>query len=383
MPRKRRNIAFSLSFLDIMACGFGAVTLLFLILRHNAVEIITPDSQLAAEVDLLQMDIRQAEEEKTQLLNSLEKIQLELVEAQGLSERVISDLQEQENSIQSDPNDLDKLRQQVEQLEEETAQMEEVEFGDKVREFIGDGNRQYLTGLKLGGERVLILVDGSASMLADTVVNAVRRRNMPEEQKKQSPKWQWTLRTVEWLLAQLPPSSRFQIYLFNTEASVAIAGTQGEWLDAADSLALEQAVDAVKQFSPGSGTSLSNAFAAIADFDSRPDNLFLLTDGLPTQGKQPRKSLWSVARSDVNISPPLWLSYPAAFRLIRFYSQWRVIRRRQGYSGKPRSIPRAHLLLRRGTGHEKTAPSITGSEHLISRCHQLWLWCHRIAISYR
>lgn len=289
MPRKRRNIAFSLSFLDIMACGFGAVTLLFLILRHNAVEIITPDSQLAAEVDLLQMDIRQAEEEKTQLLNSLEKIQLELVEAQGLSERVISDLQEQENSIQSDPNDLDKLRQQVEQLEEETAQMEEVEFGDKVREFIGDGNRQYLTGLKLGGERVLILVDGSASMLADTVVNAVRRRNMPEEQKKQSPKWQWTLRTVEWLLAQLPPSSRFQIYLFNTEASVAIAGTEGEWLDAADSLALEQAVDAVKQFSPGSGTSLSNAFAAIADFDNRPDNLFLLTDGLPTQGKQPPK----------------------------------------------------------------------------------------------
>ena len=192
MSRKRRNIAFSLSFLDIMACGFGAVTLLFLILRHNAVEIITPDSQLAAEVDLIQMDIRQAEEERTQLLNSLEKIQLEIVEAQGLSERVLTDLQEQENSIQADPNDLDKLRQQVEQLEAETAQMEEVEFGDKVREFIGDGNRQYLTGLKLGGERVLILVDGSASMLADTVVNAVRRRNMPEEQKKQSPKWQWT-----------------------------------------------------------------------------------------------------------------------------------------------------------------------------------------------
>ena len=43
MARKRRNIAFSLSFLDIMACGFGAVTLLFLILRHNAVEIVTPD----------------------------------------------------------------------------------------------------------------------------------------------------------------------------------------------------------------------------------------------------------------------------------------------------------------------------------------------------
>ena len=187
MPKKRRNIAVSLSFLDIMACGFGAVTLLFLILRHNATEVITPDIRISAEVDMLQMDIRDAEEEKVQLLNSLEKIQLQLVEAQGLSKRVITDLEEQEKSIQNDPNDIDKLRRQVEQLEDETAQMEEVEFGDKVREFQGDGNRQYLTGLKLGGERVLILVDGSASMLADTVVNAVRRRNMDDEQKKQSP----------------------------------------------------------------------------------------------------------------------------------------------------------------------------------------------------
>ena len=225
MPKKRRNIAVSLSFLDIMACGFGAVTLLFLILRHNATEVITPDIRISAEVDMLQMDIRDAEQEKVQLLNSLEKIQLQLVEAQGLSKRVITDLEEQEKSIQNDPNDLDKLRRQVEQLEDETAQMEEIEFGDKVREFQGDGNRQYLTGLKLGGERVLILVDGSASMLADTVVNAVRRRNMDDEQKKQSPKWQWTLRTLEWLLAQLPPSSRFQVYIFNTDIQTSVAGT--------------------------------------------------------------------------------------------------------------------------------------------------------------
>jgi hypothetical protein len=287
MPKKRRNIAVSLSFLDIMACGFGAVTLLFLILRHNATEVITPDIRISAEVDMLQMDIRDAEEEKVQLLNSLEKIKLELVEAQGLSKRVITDLKEQEKSIQNDPNDLDKLRRQVEQLEDETAQMEEVEFGDKVREFQGDGNRQYLTGLKLGGERVLILVDGSASMLADTVVNAVRRRNMDDEQKKQSPKWQWTLRTLEWLLAQLPPSSRFQVYIFNTEIQTAVPDTAGEWLDAADDLALENAVAGIKQYSPGAGTSLINAFGAIADFENRPDNVFLLTDGLPTQGKTP------------------------------------------------------------------------------------------------
>ena len=290
MAKKRRNIAFSLSFLDIMACGFGAVTLLFLILRHNATEVVTPDPRLATEVELLQDDIRQAEESKTELLNSLEQLQLELVKAQGASNRVLTDLEEIERSIQSDPkDDIAKLRRQVEQLEEQTAEMEELDFGDKVREFLGDGNRQYLTGLKLGGERVIILVDGSASMLADTVVNALRRRNMNDEDKKQSPKWQWTLRTVEWLLAQLPPSSRFQVYMFNTEAEAALIGSEGEWLDAADSLVLEQVVEGIRQYSPGGGTSLVNAINAINDFDDQPDNMFILTDGLPTQGAAPPK----------------------------------------------------------------------------------------------
>ena len=290
MARKRRNIAFSLSFLDIMACGFGAVTLLFLILRHNATEIVTPDPRLASEVELLQEDIRQAEEAKTELLNSLEQLQLELVKAQGASDRVLTDLEEIEKSIQSDPkDDIAKLRRQVEQLEEQTAEMEELDFGDKVREFLGDGNRQYLTGLKLGGERVIILVDGSASMLADTVVNAVRRRNMSDEDKQQSPKWQWTLRTVEWLLAQLPPSSRFQVYMFNTEIQPALVGSEGEWLDAADSLVLEQVVEGIRQYSPGNGTSLVNALNSINDFEDQPDNMFILTDGLPTQGAAPPK----------------------------------------------------------------------------------------------
>ena len=157
-----------------------------------------------------------------------------------LSRALINDNSETGFYYADPKEELAKLRRQVEQLEKETAQMEDVEFGDKVRGFLGDGNRQYLTGLKLGGERILILVDGSASMLADSVVNALRRRNMDDAQKRQSDKWQWTLRTTDWLLAQLPASSRFQVYLFNTSAQPALAGTEGEWLDAADSLDLER-----------------------------------------------------------------------------------------------------------------------------------------------
>jgi hypothetical protein len=289
MAKKRRNIAFSLSFLDIMACGFGAVTLLFLILRHNANEIPIPDERLSSEISLLQQDIQQAEQDQVKALNSLEDMELRLVKTQGLSKRVITEIAEKEKSIQEDPNNIDILRRKVKQLEEETAQIEDIEFGDKVREFVGDGNRQYLTGLTLGGERVLILIDGSASMLADTVVNALRRRNMDDVQKQKSAKWQWSLRTLEWLLAQLPPSSRFQVYVFNNQAQAMLAGTEGEWLDASDSLALERVMESTDAFVPSEGTSLSKAIDVIAEFDSKPDNLFILTDGLPTLGDTPPK----------------------------------------------------------------------------------------------
>ena len=293
MPKQRRNIALSLSFLDIMACGFGAVTLLFLIFRHNVSDVQKPDAKAAAELAMLQQDIQVAEQQRTVVLNSLEKLIRELSEAQGLSRRVITELDEAERSIQSDALDnIEQLRRQVEQLERETAELEDIEYGDKVREFVGDGNRQYLTGLKLGGERVLILVDGSASMLADNVVNAIRRRNMSAEQRREAPKWQWTLSTVDWLLAQLPVSSRFQVYIFNTEANAAVVDSEGEWLNAADSLSIERAVAGLAAYAPEAGTSLENAFAAIDGFAQAPDNIFLLTDGLPTQGaKTPKKPL--------------------------------------------------------------------------------------------
>ena len=288
MIKQRRMNAFSLSFLDIMACGFGAVTLLFLILRHNVVAEVVPDPRLEQEIQMLKEDVQSAESERTELLNSIEELELQLVTAQGLSERFITDLQEIEESIQSDPEErIAMLRKTVEELERQTADMEEVDFGDRIRKFVGEGNRQYLTGLVLGGERVMILVDGSASMLADTVVNAVRIRNMDPEKRVQAPKWQWTLRTVEWLVAQLPAISRYQVYVFNTEGFPVIPGTEGEWLDAADSLQLDETIESLEAYAPEGGTSLENAIRALKDFEEKPDNLFLLTDGLPTQGKSP------------------------------------------------------------------------------------------------
>ena len=55
--------------------------------------------------------------------------------------------------------------------------------------FDGEKKRQYLTGLKLGGQRTLILIDASASMLDETVVNVVRRKLMNDAARRRAPKW--------------------------------------------------------------------------------------------------------------------------------------------------------------------------------------------------
>ena len=156
-----------------------------------------------------------------------------------------------------------------------------------MRSFVGDGDRQYLSGLKVGGRRIFMLVDASASMLAEDIVNAVRRKLFPPEARRRSPKWRHAVRSADWLAAQMPRDAQYQIYVFSTTARPVLPGTDGVWLAAKDSATLDKAIVALGRTAPEGGTSLHNAFAAARAMNPPPDNILLLTDGLPTQGQSP------------------------------------------------------------------------------------------------
>ena len=59
MVRKKREFTtFSLSFLDIMSCGFGAVILVYLIMNHSIDEQkVVLNQDLQSEVNLLEEDV--------------------------------------------------------------------------------------------------------------------------------------------------------------------------------------------------------------------------------------------------------------------------------------------------------------------------------------
>ncbi len=299
MARRSLNV-FSLSFLDAMTCGFGAVVLFYMVI-NAAVGLragrMTADLQ--AEVDRLEIEVLEGYKDLVETRNSVREVDERVVIARGLAARIIEQIREiqaelatyDESTLASEQH-INRLKTDLKALEEQARRLSaaapsEETPGDRTRSFIGDGDRQYLTGLKVGGERIFILVDASASMLGDTIVNIIRRRNLPDAVKINADKWQQAVKTVDWLTTQIPRTSRFQIYTFDEQSAPVIPGTERQWLDGADAQVLNQAVASLRQVVPDGGTNLYRGFEALAQMQPAPDNLILLVDGLPTQGQFP------------------------------------------------------------------------------------------------
>ena len=295
MARKRRPFeVFSMSFLDCMSCGFGAVILFFMIINAQVRETTENPSDLMAETRQIEVEILEGRKNLVLAKNTVEELTSEKDAAEGriaqiiaLIEELRAELAEYDSETLAEIERIEKLQTDIKTLEEEVkrllAMAEETESeGNRLREFKGEGDRQYLTGLKLGGERTLILVDRSASMLDDTIVNIIRRRNMPIDEKLRAVKWRQVVASVDWLTAQFQPGSEFQMYMFNNEVEPIIAGSDGVWLKADDATQLDEAMRVLRRTAPEGGTNMKAAMDIVMTMSPPPDNIILLVDGLPT-----------------------------------------------------------------------------------------------------
>ena len=296
MARKRRQFeVFSMSFLDCMSCGFGAVILFFMIINAQVREETETDpTERMAEVKKLEIEILDGRKDMVLAKNTLEDLKDEKETAEGQIEQIIAliaelqaELAQYDNETLAKIERIEKLQSDIKSLEEEVKRLlalkaEEENQGMRLREFKGEGDRQYLTGLKLGGDRTLILVDRSASMLDETIVNIIRRRNMSNSDKLRAVKWRQVVASVDWLTSQFKPGSEFQIYMFNNEAAPVIKGSEGTWLKADDATQLDAAIRELRRTPPENGTNTRAAFEIAASLSPRPDNIILLVDSLPT-----------------------------------------------------------------------------------------------------
>jgi len=297
MARKEFN-PFALSFLDCMCCGFGAVILVFMILSARIQE--ESDQKLEGfQIDRIRLEsqVLKGERLMARLRSALDNAAEEQAVASHMKGRLdrslhatLTEIAGLKASQARSEADLEARKKLIASLESSTADVSEMaDLASNVRSLHAEGSRQYLTGLRMGGRRILVLVDASASMLAPTLVNVIRLRHLPDSEKLRSKKWQQAVGTVDWLTANFPKDATFQIYTFNTRATPVLEDQGASWLPVGDGSTLDDAVRRLQKTVPEHGTSLHAAFSVISKLNPKPDNVYLLVDGLPTQSSGPPK----------------------------------------------------------------------------------------------
>lgn len=267
----------SLSFLDIMSCGLGAVILIFLILRHG--ESISPEATKLLEGDIKNTEISLARisEEISSSQNKVANLNSQIV----LKDK---EIKTSRLNLRIEKENVSKLVEQGEEIIKSSKAIEEAT--PDIVEKISDGERQYLTGLKIEGKRIVYLLDNSASMLHENTQLVFKLSLSSEEEKVKARKWVRAKETLKWLTARLPKNSNFTIMTYNKDVK---SHTNNSWLDSEDPLSVNSALESALNEIPENGTNLERALQAIKKMFPLPDSVYIITDGLPTLGEPVKK----------------------------------------------------------------------------------------------
>ena len=292
----REKSDFNLSFLDIMACGLGAIILIFLLVKHNDDRGVVESEILSTQLETLEQDVRKFRllvEQSAQRNSDVKRLGSELDDQSQSSKTVLAAL---DDRITEQEIENARLKESIEEAQEE-----------KAPDFIegpAGGEDNYLLGLKVEGPRIAILIDSSASMTAEALVDVFRYKVSEPEERSRAPKWQRTKRTARWLLNRVPSSSSVSVVEFGDQARFLNSvnnspSNNGSWFKLEDTLQLSATVSNIDKLVPDGPTNLQGAFEALATLSPAPTHVYVITDGLPTKVTgRPRRC----ARGDI-ISP--------------------------------------------------------------------------------
>lgn len=274
MARKQtREISgFSLSFLDVMACGLGAVVLLLTLAQKQVFGPNAEEQRLTTEHEELQSRAAEVEKEIARLVKQGQLVRDEIKDTSGALAKL-------ENQAAKLSDAVDKQHQNKASLIEGIKQIKVSNPEDVIKTPDAAGEENYLIGLRVKGARVGILVDTSASMTDERLIDIIRRKNSSDADRKNGPKWRRTIRTVRWLLARLPRSSQVSVVAYDEKARRL---GKADWTSATDEQGLTSILSALEGMIPEGGTSLQEGLQKMRALS--PTNLYVITDGLPTKG---------------------------------------------------------------------------------------------------
>tara|TARA_A100001015_G_scaffold258072_1_gene301072 strand:+ start:3299 stop:4333 length:1035 start_codon:yes stop_codon:yes gene_type:complete len=255
--RPQRAIAnSSLAFIDVMSCGLGAVILLFVVLDFNwpSVELVTSDTtvpvdETAANAELLlqQKALRKILDEKSEALEKL---------ASTVTQAI-----------------LDKNRKQI--SESQIVVIDKAPIKPKPN--WANNTSGQLIGLTVGGSRILIAFDTSASMVDYKLINIiVGISDKSGKRLAAGEKWKQAKKALLWTIKNAPTDSQIQVIAYSESVRPMTNG----WVNR--EAALRSVESELKRRYPTGGTSLGRMLEYVAEKSLRPSDIYLITDGLPT-----------------------------------------------------------------------------------------------------
>ena len=282
LRQKRKEVeVFSLSFMDCICCGFGAVLLIFILTTGQKVDFSQQTlADLRDQVRRLEQLIIAEQMELQRLGRPSPATEADLAALLELNAAGEKKMTEQKEQLMLLLRQMGLLQKEVARLlEDSKALPREDEQPVPIPEI---DRRQYLTGVKLEGSHVLFLVRVSGSMLGDSLDDAIVRLADPDFKKKESPKWQRVIKSVHWMIATLAPETQFQILLFNEETVPLLPSRGGGWIARSDKQGVQEALTRLYEVVPQGSANLERAFTTVRYMDQLPDAIVLLTDSLPT-----------------------------------------------------------------------------------------------------
>lgn len=280
--RRRDTEVFSLSFLDCICCGFGAVLLIFLLTIARKTDVDKADVDAARDrLRRIQSEMKLTQEELATLAQRLAAIQLELQEVDTKNNQDQVKISDRKRELLLLLQQTGALKDALHTLLGEKKALPTEEVAPPIP-IPNVDRRQYLTGVRLQGEFVVFVVRMSGSMLDDTIDAAAARLADSDEKKREAPKWRRVVEALQWMIASLEPDTHFQILLFNDETTPIIPTRGDEWFSTKDRKTISEILKRLDAIVPQGPANLERAFTRVRFLPRLPDSIVLFTDGLPT-----------------------------------------------------------------------------------------------------
>jgi uncharacterized small protein (DUF1192 family) len=275
----RRPEGFNLAFLDILACGLGAVVLILVLLKNQERLAGDEPEQARFQVSSIEQDISTLTEEINRLKATIGQSSADRDEDTSNTALLILQLENAKAAVQRKEEELSKLKFAFESIDKELSQKESVAQRANT-ESSKERSQEFLIGLEVAGDRIVIMIDSSASMLAESLLDITLLKAKGPAARKTSPKWNRAKNTSAWLLNNLPKGSEFRVFHFAEE----MQEVTKSWTKSSSSSAIVEAKSALQKIDPTGGTNIENAISKVLEL--RPSSIYLITDGLPTIGKR-------------------------------------------------------------------------------------------------